>query len=151
MIKRVTDVKWFKEAGTLTEDGMSGTMHFRSGLEDVMLRIEIKDMSTPQLQTLKSIMTKMVGDAVSDVITQKVQLGTKFQSMSDEDYYKYLDDRYGPEFWPIMNGGLSREEEDRLPQSKIKELLEKGAARVKESKNKVQFIPEDKLRPRVKK
>lgn len=125
MIKLVTEVKWFKENGSLSEEGKSGTMYFRSGLEEAMLRIEIKDMSISQLQLLKCIMMKMVGDTISDVIAQKTQLATKFQFISDEEYYKYLDDRYGAEFWPIMNGGLSREEEDRLPYSKIRELEKK--------------------------
>jgi hypothetical protein len=121
MTKRVHEVKWFKENGFFSEDGDHAMMHFRDGLNDLMFKDEIHEMSVAQLQTLKSNLYKMVGDAISEALASKRALAAKFAAMSDKEFYAYLDDKHG-DFWPIVNGGLSREEEDRLPTSKLREL-----------------------------
>jgi hypothetical protein len=134
MIKRVFEVKWFKENGFFSEEGEYAMMHFKDGLNDLVNKDEMKEMSITQLQTLKSNVLKMVSDALSEEIGKKRAEAAKFAAMTDEQFLAYLDERHGEEFWPIVNGGLNREEEDRLPPAKIRELLEKGAARVKTKK-----------------
>lgn len=132
-VKRVSDVKWFKESGFFSEEGDHAMMHFKDGLNSIMFKDEMKEMTISQLQTLKSNMLKMVSDAITDQITKRRAFASRLSEMSDEDFYKYLDDKHG-DFWQVVNNGLTREEEDRISPAKIKELLEKGAARVKAKK-----------------
>lgn len=134
MTKRVFEVNWFKENGFFSEEGIHAMMHFKDGLQDLVHKDEMDEMSISQLQTLKANLLKMVSDAISEEILKKTTFATRLANMSDEDFYKYLNERHGEDSWPITNGGLSREEEDRLPPAKIRELLEKGAARVKAKK-----------------
>lgn len=120
MTKRVFEVKWFKENGFFSEEGTHAIMHFKDGLQDLVHKDEMKEMSVAQLQTLKSNLLKMVSDAISEEINKKSVVSAKFATMTDDEFVAYLDERHGKELWPITNGGLSREEEDRLPQSKKK-------------------------------
>lgn len=125
MTKRVLELNWFKENGFFSEEGEHAVLHFKDGLSDVLFKDEIKELTVSQLQTLKSNLLKKVSDAISEEIAKKKVRTDKFAAMTDEEFFSYLGDRYGEEFWPIVNGGLSREEEDRLPRSKIRELEKK--------------------------
>ena len=131
MTKRVFEMKWFNENGLFSKEGIHAMMHFKDGLQDLVHKDEIKELTISQLEILKSNLLKMVSDAISDEITKKRKVVAQLSDMTDAEFLSYLDARYGEEFWPIVNGGLSREEEDRIPPTKIRELLEKETVRIK--------------------
>lgn len=98
---------WFKGNGFLSEEGMRGLLDFRYGLETVMEKDEIRNMTVGEVQALQANVAKMVGDAFSKHLARRIQEANSLGKMSDKEFEKILIDKYG-EIWPQLT--LSPEE-----------------------------------------
>ena len=85
------------------------------------------------LQTLHSNMSRMVGDAVANVVQAREEIeadkrNNPLWKLTDEEFHASLKEKYG-EKWMLV--GLTKEELNRCPRpsrKEIREALEMGAA-----------------------
>lgn len=106
----MTDNKWFKGNGFLTEEGERALIDFKYGLETVMSTDDVRNMTVAEVQTLQANLAKKVGDAVSHHLTRRLQEANALSEMTDKEVDAYLTDKYG-KIWPELT--LSPEERVR--------------------------------------
>lgn len=109
--------KWFRENGFLSDEGKEALKDFQSALNEVLSSFEVEDMTVSGLQTLQSNMSKMVGDAISNLLQARLEVEVDKQNnplwkLTDEEFYASLKEKYG-ERWMLV--GLTKEELSRCP------------------------------------
>jgi hypothetical protein len=125
--------KWFKGNGFLSDEGKEALKNFREAMEEILASEEVEEMKVSELQTLQSNMSKMVGDAVSNVLQAREEIEADKRSnplwkLTDEEFYASLKEKYG-EKWMLV--GLTKEEFARCPRpsrKQLREAWEQGAA-----------------------
>ena len=98
---------WFKGNGFLSEEGVRAIMDFRYGLDSIMEKDEVRNMTVAEVQTLQANLAKLVGEAFSKHLSRRVQEANALESMSDKEFEKSLEDKYG-KIWAELT--LSPEE-----------------------------------------
>jgi hypothetical protein len=63
----------FKDGGFLSEEGKKVLHSFFYGLTETMATTEVREMSVQELQVLQANLAKLVGDAVSEAIFNKIK------------------------------------------------------------------------------
>ena len=106
----MTNKNWFKGNGFLSEEGERSLIDFRYGLDSVMEKDEVRNMTVGEVQTLQSNLAKLVGDAFSKHLSRRLQEAKALESMSDKEVVVYLEDKYGA-IWRELT--LSPEEQVR--------------------------------------
>lgn len=106
----MTNNKWFRGNGFLTDEGERALTDFKYGLETVMSTDEVRNMTVAEVQTLQANLAKKVGDAVSNHLTRRLREAAALAEMSDGEFDAYLTDKYG-KIWPHLT--LSPEERVR--------------------------------------
>lgn len=92
---------WFKDAGVLNEEGQRATIDFRSDLENLLAKDEVREMTFAELQTLGSNLHKLIGDAISNKISSRMQFANALEQMTDEQFVAYLRAKHG-ELWSVL-------------------------------------------------
>lgn len=103
----MTDKKWFKGNGFLSEEGNRALLDFRYGLDSLMEKDELRTMSVGEIHVLQANLAKLVGDAISNHISRRMREAAALSAMSDKEFEKLLEDKYGA-IWPELT--LSPEE-----------------------------------------
>lgn len=98
---------WFKGNGFLSQEGDRAILDFRYGLESVMEKDDVRNMTVAEVQTLQANLAKLVGDAFSKHLARRIQEANALEAMSDKEFEKLLVDKYG-KIWPELT--LSPEE-----------------------------------------
>ena len=122
--------KFFDEKGNLTEWARRVMLDLTYGLEQLMASDDVCNMTESELRNLGSHLAAMMGNAVSNKISRKLQKQTVFDAMSDDEFYAYLKEKYG-NLWQVLT--LTEEELRRvkpISHEKIEELLKKGAEKI---------------------
>jgi hypothetical protein len=104
--------KIFDGNGILNETGKNLLLDFNTALDNLMSSDEVYDMSESEIRTLGSVLAKILGDRISHRIANKVKTTSKLDKMTDEEFEKYLLDKYGSN-WHFLS--LSPEEYARVP------------------------------------
>ncbi len=86
---------WFQGNGFLSEEGKRMLIDFRDALDNILSKDEVREMTFAQVQTLGSNLHKMVGDAISDRISNRMQFANNLEKMTDEQFEAYLEAKYG--------------------------------------------------------
>lgn len=107
----MTDNKWFKGNGFLTEEGERALIDFNYALESIISHDDVRNMSMGELHTLQANLAKKVGDAVSNHISRRLREATTLSEMTDKEVDEFLTDKYGA-IWPHLT--LSPEERVRV-------------------------------------
>jgi hypothetical protein len=118
--------KWFKEGGFLNEEGKRVLIDFRSALDNILSKDEVREMTFSEVQTLGSNLHKMVGDAITDRISARMQFAKALEEMTDEQFEAYLKAKHGS-VWNLIT--LLPEELARvrpLTDKQIEDAIEKG-------------------------
>lgn len=110
-----TKKSWFTETGFLSEEGKRVVMNFRSALEDIMSSDEVREMSFAEMQVLSSNLHKMVGDEVTNRVSNRLRFEKQLAEMTDEQFEAYLKAKHGS-IWEYIT--LLPEELQRLQISK---------------------------------
>ena len=116
----------FIDAATLTAKGRQFLINFHAALKNVMSADAILDMSEAEIKTLGDILIYSITNAVDKQINIKQQNANEFNAMTDEEFEKYLQEKYSS-MWQFCT--LTTEELARVPvltSGKIKELLKDG-------------------------
>lgn len=98
---------WFKGNGFLSEEGVRAILDFRYGLDTVMEKDDVRNMTVGEVQALQANLAKLVGDAFSKHLARRIQETKALEGMSDKEFEKLLVDKYG-DIWPQLT--LSPEE-----------------------------------------
>jgi hypothetical protein len=115
--------KFFSENGFLTKDGEKFLMGVQDSIRNTMAQDEVHDMTDDELRALGSNMAKMVGEAISMAFSRRFQLEAKMNSMTDEQFYTYLKEKYG-DSWMFYS--LESEELKRVPISDWNKILKEN-------------------------
>lgn len=107
----MTDNKWFKGNGFMSEEGNRALLDFRYGLDSVMEKDDVRNMTVAEVQTLQANLAKLVGDACSKHLARRIQEANALAEMSDKEVEAYLVDKYG-KIWEQLT--LSPEEQVRV-------------------------------------
>jgi hypothetical protein len=102
--------KIFDKRGFLNADGEKATAKLKQEIGKLLTDASIED-----IQTIGCLLHKVVGDMVCDAAQEKRNLAGKFAAMSDEEFEKYLDDKYSSIYgnrW-IVKASLTEEEGTR--------------------------------------
>lgn len=91
----MTDNNWFKGNGFLSEEGNRALIDFRYGLDSVMEKDEVRNMTVGEVRTLQANMAKFVGEAFSKHLSRRLQEASALEAMSDKEVVAYLEDKYG--------------------------------------------------------
>lgn len=115
--------KLIDSAGFLTGYGVDKTKKIKEALEYL---ISHSELDKSELRVLGSCLSKMVGDIISNEINNpKPKYSINLFEMSDEQFTKFLKDKYGEE-WNLTP--LTDEELTRLPtisNEKVEEIFDK--------------------------
>jgi len=114
-------MKIYNEQGFLTKEGEEATKQFKAEIRKLLTSVPVE-----AAQTVECILKKIVGDTVCDFVQEKKTIVTNFNSMSDEEFDKYLAAKYTPlygETW-FLFAPLTVEETARFSES-CKRKLEK--------------------------
>lgn len=113
--------RWVKETGFLNEEGEKAMQGFKRALEELLNQPEAQAMSEGELRTLGCCLQNIVGNTMSNTIrTAKQNTGPLF-SMTDEQFDKHLQDKYGADW---MLKALEPDEMKRaLLQASVVDLL----------------------------
>lgn len=106
--------KIFDNRGFLNEEGEKATAKLKQEISKLLTSVTIEDS-----QIVGSILHKIVGDMVFDHAQEKRNITAKFAAMSDEEFDKYLDDKYAPIYgnkW-LVKASLTKEEGERHTES----------------------------------
>lgn len=106
--------KIFDKRGFLSAEGEKATAKLKQEIAKLLANTTVED-----IQTTGCILHKIVGDLVCDAAQEKRNVFSKFAAMSDEDFDKYLDDKYAPIYgnkW-IVKASLTEEEGARHMES----------------------------------
>lgn len=115
--------KLFKENGMISEEG---ERVFKEILDSKISVILKQAESESELRILGSLIMSRVGDAVANRVQAKQELTTKLSAMNDDQFYGYLQAKYGDK-WVLVS--LTPEEYARCPEPSPKEIrsaLEEG-------------------------
>lgn len=107
----MTNSKWFKGNGFMSEEGERALTDFKYGLEVVMSADDVRNMTVAEVQTLQANLAKKVGDAVSNHLARRLREANALAEMSDKELDAYLTDKYG-KIWTELT--LSPEEQVRV-------------------------------------
>jgi hypothetical protein len=105
-------MKFFNDNGFLSEDGKRMLLEFNTAIENLMTTDEVDDMSETELRAMGSVLSKIVGDTITNRISRKLQETDKFTAMSDIEFESYLTNKYGNN-WVFVS--LTPEELSRVP------------------------------------
>lgn len=115
--------RWIKETGFLSEEGDGAVMDFKIALNRLLLQPEVQAMGEIELRTLSCVLHNLVGNIMSNHMRAEKLAAGPFDSMTDEQFDKYLQDKYGAEW---MTKSLQPEEIKRaLLQASVVDLLKK--------------------------
>jgi hypothetical protein len=118
---------FFNGNGVLTKDGLDLLLELNTALDNLMASDHVMDMTENDLRLLGSHLSSMIGNIISKRISTKLQTKTQFDIMTDDEFYAYLEQKYG-QLWRLLT--LTHEEYHRVPQlsdEDIKKALEEGA------------------------
>jgi hypothetical protein len=87
--------EWLVDGGSLSEEGKRITADFQTALNDILSKTEVREMTFSEVQTLGANLHKMVGDAISDRITGRIQFANSLEQMTDAQFEAYLKVKYG--------------------------------------------------------
>lgn len=90
--------RWVKETGFLTEEGEKAVQDFRHALDSLLNQPEAQAMGEGELRTLGCCLQNIVGNTMSNCIRAEKQDANHLNSMTDEQFDKYLQDKYGDEW-----------------------------------------------------
>lgn len=107
----MTNNKFFKGNGFLTEEGERFLMEFNYALENIATSDDLRNMTVGEVHTLQANLAKKVGDAISKHLARRLQEANLLAEMSDKEVDKYLTDKYG-KIWPELT--LTLEEQVRV-------------------------------------
>ena len=99
--------KIFDKRGFLNADGEKATAKLKQEISKLLANATVED-----IQTIGCVLHKIVGDMVCDAAQERRNIAGKFSAMSDEEFDKYLDDKYAPVYgnkW-IVKASLTEEE-----------------------------------------
>ena len=99
----MTDNKWFKGNGFLTEEGERAFIDFNTALENIIAHDDIRYMSQGEIHTLQANLAKKVGDATSAVLAKRLQEAAALESMTDTQFVAFMDEKYGKHIWPQLS------------------------------------------------
>jgi hypothetical protein len=107
-------MKLFNEKGDLSDNGKdSFEMYLDKEIQVLLNGAENEN----ELRIIGGLITKRVGDMVSNAIQKKRELQGKFAAMTDEEFERYLDAKYGEQYgqyWRLRSEPiLSLEEHER--------------------------------------
>lgn len=105
--------KWFKENGFLSDEGDKAFLEVKTELENLLDTDEVRDMTISELQTLGSCLAKLTADRIHDKIVHRQRMTSELETMTDDQFYAYLKDKYGEHVWQFCT--LSPEELARCP------------------------------------
>jgi hypothetical protein len=117
----------FNGNGVLTEEGKTLLLEFNTALDNLLGSDHVMDMTENDLQLLGSHLSSVVGNVISKRIGTKLQTKGQFAAMTDDEFYAYLEIKYG-QLWKFLS--LTNEEYHRVPRltdEEIKKALEEGA------------------------
>jgi hypothetical protein len=140
--------KIFDDRGFLTEEGK-----YSKQMKDFIIKTDdmLEGYSINELRIMGSILHKIVGDAVCDAIQFKTNETNKFTAMSDEEFDKYLADKYAPIYgknW-LIKASITDEEGERNAQTFRRQMtqnLEDLKKRPREQHYGLKLSPRDKTR-----
>ena len=118
---------FFNGNGVLTEEGKTLLLDFNTALDNLMASDNVMDMTENDLRLLGSYLSSVIGNRISKRISTKLQTKSQFDAMTDDEFYAYLQQKYG-QLWRLLT--LTHEEYHRVPQltdEEIKSALEEGA------------------------
>lgn len=81
--------KFTDDRGFLNKEGEKATAKFKRELKKILGELKLDE-----IQTMGTLLHKIVGDAVFDAAQAKKELVNKFAAMSDEDFEEYLNNKY---------------------------------------------------------
>lgn len=122
--------KIFDEKGNFNQKGKNLLIDFEYGLDKIMTSDEVTDMDENELRLLASSLSKLINDNISDKISKNIQSSNFLEAMSDEEFEKYMENKYGSA-WEFVT--VTKEEYQRfrpLSAEKIEEILKGGAEKV---------------------
>ena len=118
---------FFNGNGVLTEEGKTLLLDFNTALDNLMASDNVMDMTENDLRLLGSYLSSVIGNRISKRISTKLQTKSQFDAMTDDEFYAYLQQKYG-QLWRLLT--LTHEEYHRVPRltdEEIKSALEEGA------------------------
>jgi hypothetical protein len=111
--------KIFKEDGTISFYGEKVLRPLNDSLMELIASPEIREMTPNQLLILKSYITQVVGDIISERSLAKKQIANYLLSLTDEEFETYMENKYG-EHWEFEY--CTPEELDRVKPISKEEL-----------------------------
>ncbi|CAM6006385.1 unnamed protein product [Sphagnum balticum] len=112
--------KWFKENGSLSEEGERAFIEIRDEVDNFLGHDEVLYMSISELQILGSCIAKFVADRIHDKIIHRHRIANEFEAMTDDEFYDYLKEKYGEHIWQFCS--LTPEELARCPTSSLEDF-----------------------------
>jgi len=85
--------KYINGNGFLTEDGRAALSPLQKALNQAIR--EFGPESESELRTLGAVLSKMVGDTITDRIQTTKELEAKLDAMSDEQFNAFMTAKYG--------------------------------------------------------
>jgi hypothetical protein len=98
----MTDNKWFKGNGFLSEEGERALLEFNTALENVITHDSVRYMSMGEIYSLQANLAKKVGDAVSAITARRLQEEKNLSELSDQEFESLLVEKYG-NIWPHLS------------------------------------------------
>jgi len=110
----------FNENGSLNDLGKQLISGLVGSIEMLFNADTIQDLSDEDLRLLGANIQSIIGNAISKQIVNKEKISKTFNSMSDEQFEKYLENKYGA-MWRFMS--LTAEEFERVPRFAEEEIV----------------------------
>jgi predicted house-cleaning noncanonical NTP pyrophosphatase (MazG superfamily) len=111
--------KIFKEDGTLSLYGKKVFEQLHYTLSEKIASPEVRALTHNQLLILKSHLSQLVGDLISEIALDKKQSASYLSSLTDEEFEAYMKNKYG-EHWEFE--ACTPEELDRVKPISKEEL-----------------------------
>lgn len=113
--------RWVKETGFLNEEGEKAVQGVKDALETLLNQPEAQAMGEGELRTLGCVLQNIVGNTMSNCIRTKKQNAGPFDGMTDEQFEKYLQDKYGAEW--LTKALLPEELRRAIAQASVVDLM----------------------------
>lgn len=111
---------YVQENGQLTKTGQTWIQGFIQNIKNELPA----DMTIQQLEVMQALFASQIGNYFSAEIQKKSEAerkyhNSKFASMSDEEFQKYLDDKNGTDIWASL---VSLTEDEMMRYTKTQKI-----------------------------
>lgn len=131
------DKKYFTETGFLTPEGKELISGFEAEITKILNQVD----GEQPVRIMGSILTKLVGEAVSSKLlkiltakNKKEKILSDLFKMTDEEFQKYLDDKYRPTYGETWTFKVSLTKEEGI---RYQPIVSKNTAEAMKESNRI--------------